>query len=49
MTTLFERKGDPVVDWKANQLQFKIIGPLAGHVAAEEVKDIAGGNNVAMS
>ena len=46
MTSLFEQRGDPVVDWKADQLKFKIIGPLAGHAGDEEMK---GDQNVGMS
>ena len=35
MTECFKEKGDPVLDWKEDQLQFKIIGPLAGHAVEE--------------
>lgn len=30
LTTAYEQRGDPVIDWRTNSLQFKIIGPLAG-------------------
>ena len=46
LTILFENKGDPVLEWNQENLRFKIIGPLAGQVEAEESKDIA---NIAMS
>lgn len=26
----YEMRGDPVLDWRKEQLYFKIIGPLAG-------------------
>ena len=27
---MYAERGDPVIDWKVDSLQFKIIGPLAG-------------------
>ena len=30
MSTAYEQRGDPVLDWNIPSLQFKIIGPLAG-------------------
>ena len=30
LSTAYEMRGDPVIDWRKPQLQFKIIGPLAG-------------------
>ena len=43
MSTAYEIRGDPVLDWRVAQLQFKIVGPLAGfdadEVANEERKD----------
>ena len=32
LTEVFEQRGDPVLDWKEDQLKFQIIGPLAGQV-----------------
>ena len=30
LSTAYEQRGDPVLDWNIPSLQFKIIGPLAG-------------------
>ena len=30
LSVAYEMRGDPVLDWRVEQLRFKIIGPLAG-------------------